>query len=87
MKKKKTGFIFKICISLALVLAIFTGGYLFLDKKIVPKYFGKYGIYSIPDLVGVVASLYKTPNEAKIVTNGFTQTDFSNAVSKLQNSG
>ena len=87
MKKKKTGFIFKICISLALILAIFTGGYLFLDKKIVPKYFGKYGIYSIPDLVGVVASLYKTPNEAKIVTNGFTQTDFSNAVSKLQNSG
>ena len=87
MKKKKTGFILKICISLTLVLAIFTGGYLFLDKKIVPKYFGKYGIYGIPDLVGVVASLYKSPNESKIVTNGFTQTDFSNAVSKLQNSG
>ncbi len=87
MKKKKTGFVFKICISLVLILAIFTGGYLFLDKKIVPKYFGKYGIYGIPDLVGVVASLYKSPNESKIVTNGFTQTDFSNAVSKLQNSG
>ncbi len=85
MKKKKTGFILKICISLTLILAIFTGGYLFLDKKIVPKYFGKYGIYGIPDLVGVVASLYKSPNESKIVTNGFTQTDFSNAVSKLQN--
>ena len=87
MKKKKTGFVFKICISFVLILAIFTGGYLFLDKKIVPKYFGKYGIYGIPDLVGVVASLYKSPNESKIVTNGFTQTDFSNAVSKLQNSG
>jgi hypothetical protein len=87
MKKKKTGFILKICVALSLVLAIFTGGYLFLDKKIVPKYFGKYGIYGIPDLVGVVASLYKSPNESKIVTNAFTQTDFSNAVSKLQNSG
>ena len=87
MKKKKTGFILKICVALSLVLAIFTSGYLFLDKKIVPKYFGKYGIYGIPDLVGVVASLYKSPNESKIVTNAFTQTDFSNAVSKLQNSG
>ena len=87
MKKKKTGFIFKICISLTLILAIFASGYLFLDKKIVPKYFGKYGINGIPDLVGVVASLYKSPNESKIVTNGFTQTDFSNAVSKLQNAG
>ena len=87
MKKKKTGFILKICISLTLILAIFTGGYLFLDKKIVPKYFGQYGINGIPDLVGVVASLYKSPNESKIVTNGFTQTDFSNAVSKLQNAG
>ena len=87
MKKKKTGFILKICVALSLVLAIFTSGYLFLDKKIVPKYFGKYGIYGIPDLVGVVASLYKSPNESKIVTNAFTQTDFSNAVSKLQNAG
>lgn len=87
MKKKKTGFVFKLIISFTLICAIFTGGYLFLDKKIVPKYFGRYGIYGIPDLVGVVASLYKSPNETKIVTNGYTQTDFSNAVSKLQNAG
>ncbi len=87
MKKKKTGFVFKLLISFTLILAIFTGGYFFLDKKIVPKYFGKYGIYGIPDLVGVVASLYKSPNEAKIVTNGYTPTDFSNAVSKLQGAG
>lgn len=87
MKKKRTGFLFKIFISFMLICAIFTGGYFFLDKKIVPKYFGKYGIYGIPDLVGVVTSLYKSPNEAKIVTNAYTQTDFSNAIKELKKAG
>lgn len=87
MKKKRTGFLLKIIISFMLICAIFTSGYFFLDKRIVPKYFGKYGIYGIPDLVGVVTSLYKSPNESKIVTNSYTQTDFSNAVSKLQTAG
>lgn len=86
MKKKNTGIISRILILLAVVLAIFSGGYFFLDKLIVPKYFSSYGIKNIPDLVGVVTSLYKSPKEAKLVTNGFTQTDFSNAVKSLQNS-
>ena len=87
MKKKKTGFILKLFVAFSLIAAIFTGGYFFLDKKIVPKYFGQYGIYSIPDLVGVVTSLYNSPKEGSIVTNGHTQTDFSNAVVKLQKAG
>ena len=87
MRKKKTGFIFKIFVALTLIGAIFTGGYFFLDKKIVPKYFGMYGINSIPDLVGVVTSLYNSPKESEIVKNGHTQTDFSNAVVKLQKAG
>lgn len=87
MRKKKTGFIFKLFVALTLIAAIFTGGYFFLDKKIVPKYFGQYGINSIPDLVGVVTSLYNSPKESSIVKNGHTQTDFSNAVVKLQKAG
>ncbi len=87
MKKKKTGFIFKLFVAFTLIAAIFTGGYFFLDKKIVPKYFGQYGINSIPDLVGIVTSLYNSPKESSIVKNGHTQTDFSNAVVKLQKAG
>lgn len=87
MKKKKSGFVWKIVICLSLIIAIFTGGYFFLDKKIVPKYFGRYGINGVPDLVGVVSSLYNSPKESQIVTNGHTQTDFSTAVVKLQKAG
>ena len=70
---------------LAVIIAIFSGGYFFLDKLIVPKYFGSYGINNVPDLVGVVTSLYKSPKESKLVTNAYTQTDFSNAINSLQN--
>ena len=85
MKKSKAGIVGKVAIVFCVIFAIFTGGYFFLDKLIVPKYFGKYGIYGVGDLVGTVASLYKSPKESKIVTNGYTQTDFTNAISKLQN--
>ena len=86
MNKKRTGIVSRILIMLSVVIAIFAGGYFFLDKLIVPKYFGSYGINGVPDLVGVVTSLYKSPKESKLVTNGFTQTDFSTAVKALQNS-
>ena len=74
----------KIVTMLCIVLAIFGGGYFLLDKVVVPKYFGTYGIHGVPDLVGVVTSLYKSPKESKFVTNGYTQVDLSNAIDKLQ---
>lgn len=82
--KKKTGFMGKILILLSVVLAIFAGGYFFLDKLIVPKYFKQYGISNVPDLVGVVTSLYKNPKESKLVKNGYTQNDISSAIKILQ---
>lgn len=84
MKRKRSGILGKVLITLCIVIAIFAGGYFLLDKAIVPKYFGQYGINSIPDLAGVVTSLYKNPNEKKLITNGYTQTDLSNSVTKLQ---
>lgn len=87
MKKKRLGFVWKVCVALSLILAIFTSGYFFLDKKIVPKYFGRYGIHSIPDLMGIVTSLYNSPKESEIISNGYTQNDFSNAINKLQKAG
>lgn len=82
--KKKTGILAKVFILLAAILAIFTGGYFFLDKLVVPKYFGKFGIDGIVDLIDVVASLYNTPNEANLIKNGYTQTNLTYAISKLQ---
>ena len=87
MKKDKSGFWGKIIITLCVIIAIFAGGYFFLDRLVIPKYFGQYGINSVPDLVGVVSSLYKSPNESKLVTNGYTAVDLKNAITKLQASG
>lgn len=87
MKKSKSGFVAKLCIILCIVLSVFVGGFFFLDKVIVPKYFGSYGIYNIGDLVGVFTSLYGTPDEAELITNGYTQTDLSNAIATLQKNG
>jgi len=84
MNKRSSGIFAKIAILLSIVLAIFTGGYFFLDKVIVPKYFGQYGIHGMKDLVGVVSSLYGTPKESKFVTNPYSQADFTTAISKLQ---
>lgn len=87
MKKDKSGFWGKIIITLCVIIAIFAGGYFFLDRLVIPKYFGQYGINSVPDLVGVVSSLYKSPNESKLITNGYTAVDLKNAITKLQASG
>lgn len=84
MKKKSSAFIGKVLILLAIVLAVFSGGYFFIDKLIVPKYFGKYGIHNVPDLVGVVTSLYNSPKESKLIKNGYTQSDVTLAIKALQ---
>ncbi len=86
MKKKKSRIYGKIAIVLAVIVAFFTGGYFFLDKFIVPKYFGSYGINNLSSLVGVMSSLYSSPSESKIVTNGYTEDDLINAISILQES-
>ena len=87
MKKKNSGIWAKVAVLLSIILAIFAGGYFFLDKLIVPKYFSQYGINGIGDLVDVVASLYSTPNESKMIVNGYTQIDLTNAISKMQKAG
>lgn len=83
-KKKNSGILAKVIIFMSVIVAIFVGGYFFLDKCIIPKYFDKFGIKGITDLVDVVASLYNTPNESKMIKNGYSQTDLNNAISKLQ---
>lgn len=89
MKQKRKGVnIFAGLLAIVIVIvSIFCGGYFFLDKVIVPKYLDKYGIFGMSDLVGVVTSLYKSPKESTLVTNGFTESDLNSAVQKLQSMG
>ena len=87
MKKKGSGIWAKVVILLSVILAIFAGGYFFLDKIVVPKYFSQYGITGVGDLVNVVSSLYSSPKESKLIVNGYTQTDLTNGISKLQSNG
>ena len=84
MENKKPRIVGRIIALLSIVVAIFVGGYFFLDLAIIPKYFGMYGIKNVPDLVGVVTSLYKTPNEKKFITNPPTTLDFASAIDILQ---
>ncbi len=87
MKKKRTNILIKILITLCIIAAIFTGGYFFLDKLIVPKYFSSYGINGMGDLVGVVTSLYKSPKEADIVKKPYTEKDLRDSIDILIDSG
>ncbi len=84
MKKRKVKIFGKLFTTVVIIIAIFAVGYFSLDKLVIPKYFGNYGISGFPDLVGVVTSLYKSPKESKFITNGYTAVDLSGAVGKLQ---
>ena len=81
---KRTGVLGKVLILLSVIIAILTGGYFFLDKLVIPKYFKKYGITGFGELVNVVSSLYSTPKESKMIKNGYSQVDFTNGISKMQ---
>lgn len=84
MKTKRSGFVAKILVIISIIAAVFVGGFFFLDRLIVPKYFGSYGIYNISDLIGVVSSLYSSPKEKDIVTNGYADVDLENAIAILR---
>lgn len=84
MEQKKPRIWGRIIALLSIVIAVFVGGYFFLDLAIIPKYFGQYGIKNVPDLVGVVTSLYKSPNEKKLIKNPYTSQDLTSAINTLQ---
>ena len=66
-KKKRNFFALTIVSVLLFVVAIFASGFIFLDKVIIPKYFGVYQINNLNNLFGVVSSLYASPDEDELV--------------------
>lgn len=87
MKQRKLIFALKVFSVLVFVVAVFSSGFLFLDKIIIPKYFGRYNIYGVGDLIGVVSSLYDSPDEKTLTQNGYTDDDLASGVEKLQSAG
>ena len=86
MKKKnkgKLGFFVRLFSVLAVLVVIIFGAYLLVDKVIVPKYFKEYGINNMHDLVGMVKTLYNSPDEKEIITNGYNSADRQSGVDKL----
>ena len=86
-EKKHSGIWTKLLIIVGIIVAIVFGGYIFLDKVIIPKYFSEYGINGMSDLIGVVNSLYKNPKEKNLVKNGWSESDWTSASNKLSESG
>lgn len=66
------------------IVAIITCGYFSLDKIIIPKKFGRYGINNLRDLTNVFSSLYSTPKESELIENGYSSEDLENGIKKLQ---
>lgn len=87
MKKEKNFILLKLAGVILFVVAVFASGFLFLDKIIIPKYFGEYDIHGIKDLVNVISSLYSSPDEKELITNGYSDEDLNSGVKKLQDSG
>lgn len=86
-KHKKSGFFLKLSIVLAILIAICFGAYFAIDNLVVPKYFSQYGIHNLGELVGMVKTLYNSPKETEIITNGYTKFDASSANKKLVSAG
>ena len=68
MKKNKTlRFFVALLIVLVFLAGLVVGGYFILDKTVVPRYFGMYGIHNMGELVQMMGTLYNSNNETDIV--------------------
>ncbi|MBQ7579024.1 MAG: hypothetical protein IJT25_00625 [Clostridia bacterium] len=85
MKRNKTArFFITLLIILAILASLGVGGFFLLDKVVVPKYFGSFGINNMQDLTQMMGTLYTSKNESKFITNPYTAADLSSAENKLK---
>lgn len=87
MRKSKLHFFIGLIIALSIVVSSAIGGYFIIDKVLVPKYFGNYGIKDLKELVNVVQTIYSVPDEKDFILNGYSDFDRDTAVSKLISAG
>jgi len=87
MRKHKTKFFIGLTISLIVIAASIFGGYIMIDKLLVPKYFSQYGINNLPELVELVKTIYIVPDEESFITSPYTEYDNLSAKNKLIDAG
>lgn len=87
MRKNKTKFFIGLIVVLTVISASIFGGYIMIDKVLVPKYFSQYGINNLADLVDLVQTIYIVPDEKEFITNPFSEHDAAQAKDKLEKAG
>lgn len=86
-KHKALRFFVNLGIVVLVIITLGLSGYMAIDKFVVPKYFGSYGITNMNDLVAIVKTLYTQPDEKTFITNPYTRKNTIDAVTKLKDSG
>ena len=87
MKRKKIKFIIVLVTILTLLCGSVAGGYYAIDSVLVPKYFGRYGINDLPELVDIVQTIYLVPSEDTFITNPHTKADSTSMTTKFKDAG
>ena len=87
MKRSKTKFIVVLTTVLILITGTVIGGYYAIDKLLVPKYFGRYGINNLPELVDLVQTIYIVPSEDSFINNPYTKADAQTMTAKFAKVG
>lgn len=87
MKTKKYKFFIALTIIIVVLASSVLGGYFLIDKVLVPRYFGAYGINNLGELVDLVETIYKVPNEKDFISNPFTKSDSKNLTKKFTLAG
>lgn len=86
-KKSKIKFLCIIGLVIVIFVGVIFGGYLIIDKKMVPNYLGKYGINNLHELTELANAMYKVPKETEFLTNSYSDTEVSATMSKLKTAG
>ena len=87
MKKNRINLFVVLSIILVLLVGIVFGGYIVIDRILVPKYFSAFGINNLTELIEIVDTIYTIPNEDDFIDEPFTASDAKNATKILVNAG
>lgn len=87
MKRTKIKFFIVLTVVIALICGTVVGGYFAIDRLLVPKYFARYGINDLPELVDIVQTIYVIPDEDSFITNAYTKADAQSMTTKFTNAG
>ena len=87
MKRKKSNFFIVLSIVIASFCLLIFSSYLIIDMVLVPKYFSKYNINNLRELINVATTMYSVPDEKNIIKNGYSKKDEITASEKLVSIG